>query len=155
ALLLGLLLPAVQRVREAANRLVCKNNLRQIGLALLMYHDRMGSLPPGYVSLVGRDGQDLGPGWGWAAFLLADLEHDNLQRQLVFNRETGDPANAAARVRSLTIFRCPSDERVGTFITAGRPAEVAHCNYVAVFGPTGPFYRNSRTRVFDLVDGSS
>src|SRR5205823_8669305 len=103
ALLIGLLLPAVQRVREAANRLVCKNNLRQIGLALHMYSDRMGCLPPGYLSAVGRDGSDLGPGWGWAAFLLPDIEQDNLQRQINFGRDIGDSVNAAARTRLLAL----------------------------------------------------
>src|SRR5438552_4408821 len=75
--LMGLLLPAVQRIRESASRIQCKNNLRQIGLALHSYNDRMGELPPGYQSFVAGDGSELGPGWGWAAFLLADLEQDN------------------------------------------------------------------------------
>src|SRR5437868_14049265 len=80
AVLVGLLLPAVQKVREAANRMKCKNNLKQIGLALHSYHDRSGGFPPGYQTSVAADNSDQGPGWGWAAFLLEDLEQGNLKR---------------------------------------------------------------------------
>src|SRR5437773_5444260 len=82
--LIGLLLPAVQKVREAAARLQCQNNLKQIGVACHSYHDGNQGLPPGYLATVPySDGAtDTSPGWGWGAFLLPYLEQDNLYRQL-------------------------------------------------------------------------
>src|SRR3954462_6875044 len=84
AILIGLLLPAVQKVREAAARLQCQNNLKQIGLACHSYHDANQGLPPGYLATASYvDGTtDVAPGWGWAAFLLPYLEQDTLSRQL-------------------------------------------------------------------------
>src|SRR6266704_2883489 len=84
--LLGLLMPAVQKVREAAARLQCKNNLRQVGLALHNYHDAQLALPPGYVAFGSYvDGAtDTAPGWGWAALLLPYMEQDPLYRQINF-----------------------------------------------------------------------
>src|SRR5262245_15953748 len=77
-LLVGLLLPAVQKVREAAARSSCQNNLKQVGLALQNYHDTIGSFPPGYSSGVSPTGDDTGPGWGWAAFILPHMEQQTL-----------------------------------------------------------------------------
>src|SRR3954447_3562162 len=78
AVLIGLLLPAVQKVREAAARTRCMNNLKQIGLALHSYHGRMDRFPSGYMATnPGPDlADDRGPGCGWAAQLLPDLEQD-------------------------------------------------------------------------------
>ena len=95
AILIGLLLPAVQRVREAAARTQCKNNLKQIGLALHNYHDRANGLPPGYCSNIVA-GSDVGPGWGWAAFILDDVEQGNLRRQTQQN---------IARLKEIACFR--------------------------------------------------
>src|SRR5205823_1260814 len=111
ALLIGLLLPSVQKTREAANRIKCKNNLKQIGIAMHAYHDSEGSFPSGYLSGVGTNGpsDDTGPGWGWAALLLPFVEQDNLYKQIDLRKDITDPANAKVRVFSLPIYLCPSD----------------------------------------------
>src|SRR6187431_1113305 len=81
AVLIGLLLPAVQKVREAAARLKCTNNLKQIGLALHSHHGRTGTFPAGFNSAAAvTNDPGTGPGWGWAALLLPDLEQDNVAR---------------------------------------------------------------------------
>jgi prepilin-type N-terminal cleavage/methylation domain-containing protein/prepilin-type processing-associated H-X9-DG protein len=165
--LLGMLLPAVQRTRSLVLRLSCKNNLRQIGLALHHFHDRMGAFPPGYQTLVASDNSDLGPGWGWGAFLLDDLEQDNLKRNIRFDLQISDPTNAAARVTRLSVFICPAEPAYGTFNVIdgnGNPiCDVARANYVAmngVLGVTsdawdnnGPFIRNRQLRIADITDG--
>ncbi len=85
AVLTALILPAVQQAREAARRTQCKNNLKQLGLALHNYHDRHRTLPPGYVSLYDSNGNDTGPGWGWLSFLLPDMEQSAAWRQISFH----------------------------------------------------------------------
>jgi prepilin-type N-terminal cleavage/methylation domain-containing protein/prepilin-type processing-associated H-X9-DG protein len=169
AILIGLLVPAVQKVREAANRAQCKNNLKQIGLALHNYHGRMRSFPPGYQSQVAPDNSDLGPGWGWATFLLDDLELGNVSKNIRFDLQISDPANAAVRVLVLPVFVCPSEVKAGTFTVVdgnGKPiVDVARGSYVAmngVLGVTndawdnnGVFLRNRRLRIADITDGLS
>ena len=165
AILIGLLLPAVQKVREAAARTKCKNNLKQIGLALHNYHDRNNAFPPGYATGMSVSGAETGPGWGWASFLLDDLEQGNVARQINRNVAIGDPTHATARTQQLSVFLCPSDEKIGTFVTTTVAVEVAHANYVGVFGTTeiedgpgrgnGMFFRNSKVRTADITDGLS
>jgi prepilin-type N-terminal cleavage/methylation domain-containing protein/prepilin-type processing-associated H-X9-DG protein len=170
AILIGLLLPAVQKVREAAARLKCQNNLHQIGLALHNYHDRMNGFPPGYQTKVASDNSDLGPGWGWAAFLLDDLEQNNLKQRIRFDLQISDPLNAAARTTVLPVFVCPSEVKTGTFTVidaTGNPVcDVARGNYTAmngVLGVTGDawdnngaFIRNRSMRITaDFPDGLS
>ncbi len=173
-ILVGLLLPAVQKVREAAARAQCKNNLKQMGLAFHNYHATTGSFPPGFTSrATATDGPGLGPGWGWSAYLLPYLEQDNLYRRIDFGRDIADPVNAPARQTSLRIFLCPSDSPGGLTTTvrdgSGNPiCEVAFGNYVGMAGvyevsgypdtsngSPGVLLRNSAVRVTDITDGSS
>ena len=169
AILVSLLLPAVQQAREAARRASCKNNLKQIGLALHNYLDRMNCFPPGYISVVNFNGSEAGYGWGWGAFLLADLDQGPLRQQIVFTRDIADPANINARQQSLTVFQCPSEVHEGIFEVIdpnGNPlTSVAHGSYVAVSGNggvsgnegtnDGSFLRNRVFRPADIRDGLS
>jgi prepilin-type N-terminal cleavage/methylation domain-containing protein/prepilin-type processing-associated H-X9-DG protein len=172
AVLIGLLLPAVQKVRAAAARSQCQNNLKQIGLALHNYHDRMNGFPPGYYDLAPWPQDDQGPGWGWAAYLLDDVEQGNLQRQINYSVNLGDsaPPTPAVRATFLKVFWCPADRMVGTFtVTDGgsQSWSLAHGNYVACNGNdgvddnstpphTGAFIRGTRGfRVADITDGLS
>src|SRR5438477_1052519 len=76
AVLIGLLLPAVQKVREAASRMSCQNNLKQIGLALHNHHDAKGSFPPGGVTNGDCCSTQSGP--NWAILILPYIEQDGL-----------------------------------------------------------------------------
>lgn len=110
--LIALLLPAVQAAREAARRASCKNNLKQIGLALHLHHDVHRRLPSGWNTLdkhTGLPDPDGCPGWGWAAQVLPFIEQNNLHDSLHLEDPIWSPVNDHARVTRLPIFRCPSD----------------------------------------------
>jgi prepilin-type N-terminal cleavage/methylation domain-containing protein/prepilin-type processing-associated H-X9-DG protein len=168
AILIGLLLPAVQKVREAAARIQCRNNLKQIGLALHNFHDQMDHLPSGYTDTGVWPSPDVGPGWGWAAQILPYVEQDNLYRQIDFSRGVGDPVNAGPRSQFLKVFWCPSDRRIGTFTVSDgvNTYVVAQGSYVACNGNdgvddmttpphTGVFIRGMPLRLADITDGLS
>jgi prepilin-type N-terminal cleavage/methylation domain-containing protein/prepilin-type processing-associated H-X9-DG protein len=143
AILMGLLLPAVQKVREAGNRMKCSNNLKQIGLALQNYHDINGCFPPGYIDgntdPNSTPNNDVGPGWGWASFLLPFLEQDNVFKQIDFSVTVGTGVNVQISKLPLKIFQCPSDGYQMAFAvydsTFTNPvATLAHSNYVGCNG---------------------
>ena len=169
AVLIGLLLPAVQKVREAAARLSCTNNSKQIGLGLHNYHDANSAFPPSYTASVPyADGAtDTTAGWGWASYILPHVEQDNLFRQLNLKLPV---QNSVAIQTVLKSYLCPSDlvppaafavpDAFGTTIALAAPASYAACTGGDESGTTdatglGIFYRNSRTRLADVTDGTS
>src|ERR1700722_4841812 len=91
--LVALLLPAVQSSRAAARRTVCKNNLRQLGLALHLYHETHRCFPAG--SYVMGSAFPMQTGWGWGAMLLPQLEQNALYRQINFDFGTAVGSNLA------------------------------------------------------------
>jgi len=115
AILIGLLLPAVQKVREAAARMSCSNNLKQLGIALHSFHDQNLRMPPGGAQdqqPFGTNGTN-GGAWGssWKVYILPHIEQDNLYKQWVFTGGSGwQNQNNTDRVHRITIktYRCPS-----------------------------------------------
>jgi prepilin-type N-terminal cleavage/methylation domain-containing protein/prepilin-type processing-associated H-X9-DG protein len=170
AVLLGLLLPAVQKAREAANRIRCQNNLKQIGLALHNFHDTRGHFPAGYSSEVTSDPSDTSPGWGWAARILPYIEQEPLGQKIDFGRPLEDAANETLRTTDLSLFVCPADRSTGIFTVLDEKdapvADTATNSYAASFGAggeigddpgagNGMFFRNSQIRFADVTDGTS
>ncbi|WP_417394435.1 DUF1559 domain-containing protein [Gimesia chilikensis] len=181
AILIALLLPAVQQAREAARRSQCKNNLKQIGLALHNYHETHGLFPSGWIGVQPGVGPNVeyGSGWGWGTMILPYLDQSPLYNQINFNLAINDPAQTPGIIDvSLSVYRCPSDPSSQTFELEeeGSPgtllATLATGNYVGVFGDeeldscdsvpagstcksTGVFYQNSNTRFRDITDGTS
>jgi prepilin-type N-terminal cleavage/methylation domain-containing protein/prepilin-type processing-associated H-X9-DG protein len=110
ALLLALLLAAVQKVREAASRLKCANNLKQFGLAMHGYHDAVGYLPPGITTWV--DGQDAAH-TGFT-YLLPHLEQENVFRQFTLTRQWYQRENYAPVAVEIPLMYCPSNRTSGS-----------------------------------------
>jgi prepilin-type N-terminal cleavage/methylation domain-containing protein/prepilin-type processing-associated H-X9-DG protein len=166
AILIGLLLPAVQKVREAANRMKCANNLKQIVIGLHNREGAVGSLPPAYEATF------FNPGWGWSTFLLPYVEQENLYRDLKVDTlkfglgsAPATPAQHPLGQTKLNVFRCPSAAPNPDL----NPARLnfALSNYRAVAGPItyplyqanldmgGVMFQNSQIRLTDIRDGTS
>jgi prepilin-type N-terminal cleavage/methylation domain-containing protein len=144
AVLVALLLPAVQQAREAARRFTCKNNLKQLGLALHNYVDTAGQLPPGGTHPDPThltNGSDNGWGTCWMTRVLPQLDQASLYQQYNFNVATTDKSNATAVSTVIRALLCPSD-------TPGVPWQnplkttwpfFAKGNYGANFGMGNPW----------------
>jgi len=112
AILIGLLLPAVQKVREAAARMTCQNNLKQLGLAVHNYQDSAGRIPHSINPNVHGYG-DTGRSWGWMSKILPQIEQENLYRQGNLGQATATMPTfesvAAVHATQVKAFLCPSD----------------------------------------------
>jgi prepilin-type N-terminal cleavage/methylation domain-containing protein/prepilin-type processing-associated H-X9-DG protein len=163
AVLLGLLLPAVMKVREAAARMSCQNNLRQLGLGMHQYHGTHGTLPPGVTN---RYGTGQLPGLSWLGRLLPYIEQEGLWRQTLEAYEidelfvTVPPHNGMSTV--VHVFGCPMDQRTKTLqkVDFGQIKKAAFTSYVGVLGvdnqtPNGVLYPNSAVALTHITDGTS
>lgn len=171
-MLVGLLLPAVNSARESGRRTACINNLKQMGLALINFHDELGAFPSGYrASGAYVDGAtDTTPGWSWAAYILPYMEEPAAYKGINFSLPVESPQNAAAVQTVVKAFICPSDaapqtpipvtDGFGTQVALAAPACYSACcgsDVSDTFDATGlgVFYRNSKTRMADITDGAS
>jgi prepilin-type N-terminal cleavage/methylation domain-containing protein/prepilin-type processing-associated H-X9-DG protein len=146
AILIGLLLPAVQKVREAAARTKCLNNLHQLGLALHAYHDTHMQLPAGAEnSVVPRpipnpDNQTANiRGTSWLVYILPQMEQGNLYGQYLFYENWNSTANLAIALQKVPNYYCPSGSKdLSTESSNGVNTNTTHYYGVMGPGPTNP-----------------
>lgn len=163
AILIGLLLPAVQKVRDAAARMQCSNNLKQMGLAIHNYENAYSKLPP-------RGMPSPGPAWG--TLLLPYLEQENVFKLYRQDLDWRDPQNQNAVTRPIRIYKCPaSPERTASGTFSGNPWSSSISDYGANGGldpslmtlgwlpastsRNGVFMQGIELRITDITDGTS
>jgi prepilin-type N-terminal cleavage/methylation domain-containing protein len=177
AILIGLLLPAVQKVREAAARATCQNKLKQLGTALHNYHSAHNVLPPGqplgYFSSTwyGDVGAQDRNRSNWAGYLLSYVEQTAIDDQLqtLLRNLTTYTCFAAFSPVKLAVFQCPSDPNSPKVAVTTGNAQGFHTNYIVCHGSTfatpttdprglrlnGIFYGMSKTVLTSITDGTS
>jgi prepilin-type N-terminal cleavage/methylation domain-containing protein/prepilin-type processing-associated H-X9-DG protein len=167
AVLIGLLVPAVQQVRQAANRMWCSNNLKNLGLALHNHHDTHRKFPPGQVTgPLPEAGVTQAVTHGWAPFILPFIEQKALADQYHLELHVSDPANQEVVRTQLPIFQCPAapeQNRIWTKGPSGDYGGNSACgDYAPAFyvdailgGGNGVFQLNHMTRMSEITDGTS
>jgi len=171
AILIGLLVPAVQKVREAAARTQCENNLHQMGVALHSHISTKGYFPPAFSSPPGTTATPVFPGWGWGTWLLPYVEQAPLYNTLNPERTQfgGGASQAVATAASQTIvpvYRCPSNtapdqnaNRLNHGMSNYRAVAGTDTVYPAVWASGqdkgGAMFMNSKIRPLWISDGTS
>ena len=166
AILVALLLPAVQQAREAARRVQCKNNLKQIGLALSNYQETFKYFPMSFCTDMNFGGTNTGGGeWSVQARLLPFIEQENLQDLIDFTQSYGNQVKV--KTHRVDTFLCPSETLDMARVGSDGNAKYYPLNYVfnggtwQVYDPArnlggdGAFYPNSRLKPRDFIDGTS
>jgi len=163
AILMGLLLPAVQQAREAARRTQCKNNLMQIGIALHNYEMAFEMLPPGVVNAAGPI-RNLEEGYqmSWMVQLLPVMEQTMLFSMVDFSQGAYAAVNSPIRTTRMSVFRCPSDPAPPLAAAGG--LIVGEASYAGCFSGSdkpidadgdGCLFLNSGVRYREIRDGAS
>ena len=174
-ILIGLLLPAVQQVREAARRVTCMNNIRQIGMGSLSYETSHGHFPTGWRS---------DSGWGWMAHSLSFVDQGNLAEKITYGTDLSDSSHQELIKQKIDGQFCPSsiNNTPTHFLTddSGVEVEIGRTHYVGCIGSSaeleemddgqtcpsldlmnsegfidGMFYKDSQTPLRDIRDGAS
>lgn len=139
AVLIALLLPAVQQARESARRTQCKNNLKQLGLAMHNYHDTANTFPPGWIGI----STSTYSGFGWNSMLLPYIDQGPLYNTLsqvggIPNMLNGLAANTTVTIKTvdapINALRCPTDSGTAIATVNGGVVQYGRSNYPAVCG---------------------
>ena len=164
AVLIALLLPAVQQAREAARRTQCKNNLKQLGLAIHNYHDTVGTFPIEAIHTFQPQGTAAARNYTWLTFLLPYFEQAPLYNQINFSAPLWGQMNGNTEVRAtkLSGLNCPSDSGWGD---PSRTRGFAWTDYAGACGwdmwdrpddqHGGIFTAMTAVRIADITDGTS
>jgi len=162
AILIGLLLPAVQKIREAANRMSCTNHLKQLGLACHNFHDTTGVVPPSRTASGGFPALDVPANayQGWAVWLLPYLEQDNIKRIYDTKLHFGHANNRTAIMTQVKVFYCPSTPKrnrvARTWSHGGFTITNAACSDYGVIRHVEPsLWQTFPGSVDTYVDGST
>ncbi len=178
AILVSLLLPAVQQARESARQIQCRSNMKQLGLALHGFHETNGSFPASGWTTVGP-GNPAGKFVGWRPLILPYIEQENLRQLYDFEKNWWEGTNPTAAGVSVPVFQCPSTPSRSPLLSAiakpprpamSFPVPLAATDYEAIMGvrpqsidPTkynfgnrfSIMHRNSEKKFRDITDGAT